>query len=184
MATQEKLYTVDDLWVQEHLPAYAGQRLELINGKIVAMSPGQEHGIIVLNLGSEMRVFVKAGDLGVVAVEVGHYDPEDPHNVRLPDISFVKKSRVQQVEKGYVPYMPDLAVEVKSPGNTFEGQKEKAYYYLNHGVKLVWVIYPNSQTVEVYTDPEQEPVMLTSDDLLDGGDVLVGFSIVVKEIFP
>ena len=184
MATQEKLYTVDDLWVLTHLPENANQHLELIDGKVVAkMSPGQLHGIITLNIGSELRTFVKRHDLGYVAVEVGHYHPKDRHNVRLPDVSFIKKERVTELKEGFAPVMPDLAVEVKSPSNTFKELEEKAHFYLDNGVSLVWIVYPTSKTIEVYTDIEVDALTLTTADTLYGGDVLKGFTLAVKEIF-
>ena len=54
--------------------------------------------------------------------------------------------------------------------------------WLSHGVRLVWVVYPDTRTVVVY--PQDEPVTeLNENESLDGGDVLPGFSCAVADIF-
>jgi len=184
MATQEKLYTVEDLWVLTHLPENEHKHLELVYGKVVAkMSPGQIHGIIAAIICGKLINYAQAHDLGYVAVESGHYHPKDRHNVRLPDVSFIKKERVTELKEGFASVMPDLAVEVKSPSNTFKELEEKAHFYLDNGVSLVWIVYPTSETIEVFTDIEADALTLTIADTLDGGDVLKGFTLVVKDIF-
>ena len=58
----------------------------------------------------------------------------------------------------------------------------KAEMWLRHGVKLVWVVWPNWQTVEIYR-PDQRVVELSADATLEGADVLPGFSTPVSAIF-
>ena len=71
--------------------------------------------------------------------------------------------------------MPDLAVEVISKGNTPREMDLKLKDYFQAGVRLVWFIYPKTQTALVYTSPtRQEGIGL--DGALDGGKVLPGFS--------
>ncbi len=86
------------------------------------------------------------------------------------------------VTKGAVPRFPDLAVEVKSPGDSYRQMREKAAYYLANGTKLVWLVYPEKRLVEVYR-ADGDIQILTGDDTLDGGDVLPGFSMTVSDIF-
>lgn len=54
--------------------------------------------------------------------------------------------------------------------------------YLNAGTRLVWIVYPESQTVTVYRSRSAVRI-LTAQETLDGGDVLPGLSAPVKEIF-
>ena len=51
-----------------------------------------------------------------------------------------------------------------------------------HGTRLVWIIYSTRQIVEVLTATERH--FLTIDDTLSGGDVLPGFSVPVRDLFP
>ena len=53
---------------------------------------------------------------------------------------------------------------------------------LTAGTSLVWVVHPETRTVEVHT--RSGAVTLEADDTLDGGEVLAGFEIPVREIFP
>lgn len=59
--------------------------------------------------------------------------------------------------------------------------REKADYYLANGVRLVWLVYPEKHLVVVHT-PDTEDI-LTENDTLDGGDVLPGFKLPVRDIF-
>ena len=155
---------------------------ELIDGKIIEKDSTEEHSLIVGNIYAELRAFVKPRDLGRVAFEVRRQMPDDDHNARLPDVEFTSKQRLLPVVRdGAVPQMPDLAVEIKSPSDTYISLREKAIYYLKNGTKLVWLVYPEKKQVEVHTD--DAIVTLSMDDRLDGGDVLPEFKISVIDIF-
>jgi len=54
--------------------------------------------------------------------------------------------------------------------------------YLAVGV-VVWLIDPVARTVEIYT-PGHAVVTLNDGQTLSGGDVLPGFSVPVKDLFP
>jgi len=64
--------------------------------------------------------------------------------------------------------------------------REKADYYLRNGSRLVCLFFTDSQTVEVRTiqGSKISAITLGLDDTLDGGDVLPGFEVAVREIFP
>jgi Uma2 family endonuclease len=188
MTTQERLKTVDDLWRMVNQPDHASRRFELKNGVIYEVHPpGREHGKVTLRFGSRILIHVEANDLGEVTVETGYYDPEDTLNAQGPDIAFTSKARMpDESVKGYVPQMPDLAVEVKSPENTIKSLHEKAEYYLRHGAKLVWLVYPGTHTLDVCTLVNDTFTVKTlrEGDVLDGGEVLPGFQLPIREIFP
>jgi Uma2 family endonuclease len=78
--------------------------------------------------------------------------------------------------------MPDLAVEVQSPGQSDRFMSDKAAFYLENGSKMVWLIYPDRQLVEFLTPTERQ--LLTLDGTISGGDVLPDFSVKVADIFP
>ena len=54
--------------------------------------------------------------------------------------------------------------------------------YHEAGVPLVWLVDPDAHTVTVLA-LGQEPVILTGEDTLDGGNVLPDLGIEVAEIF-
>ena len=78
--------------------------------------------------------------------------------------------------------VPDLVVEVASPSDSRRELNDKAQMWLRHGVRVVWVVQPDTRTVDVH--PADGPVVtLGDDDSLGGGDVLPGFSCAVRAVF-
>lgn len=55
--------------------------------------------------------------------------------------------------------------------------------YLRTGVRLVWEVDPDFQTVRVH-QPDQEPVMFNRKQTITGDDVLPGFEVSVADLFP
>jgi len=80
------------------------------------------------------------------------------------------------------PYVPSIAIEIQSPENTLQKMREKADYYLGNGTRMVVLVYPQKQIVEVRTPDEH--LLLTIDDTLDGGNVLPGFKLALRDLFP
>jgi len=182
MAIQSRQYTVAEFEQILAEPENSERLLELVNGEIIEKMPTEEHGIIVLNIGGEIRIYLKTNPIGRVGVEIRHRNPEDDYNDRLPDISFTADITNPVVTKGVVLRFPDLAVEVKSPDVSYRQMREKAEYYLANGVKLVWLVYPEKRIVDVYR-ADGEIQILNENDSLDGGEVLPGFSMPVSDIF-
>jgi Uma2 family endonuclease len=184
MAIQTQLLTADDLWELSHQVGDQ-KRLELVRGEILEMVPaGGEHGEVAGDIFSFIHTHVKKHQLGrVTAAETGYILFSDPSTVRAPDVGFVSSAHAsERLPKGYVPFAPDLAVEVVSPGDTAGEVHEKVLEFLRAGTRLVWVLYPESRTIVVHT-PEGAHT-LTEEDALDGGDVLPGFSVLTGEVLP
>ncbi len=182
MVVEKKLVSVQEFEAFTALPENRDRHFELIHGEIVEKMPTEQHGMIALKIGSRILSYVEQNQRGRVAVEVRHQMPGDPHNARMPDISYVADAARPVVERGAVPQMPDLAVEIKSPDDTYREMREKADYYLANGARMVWLIYPEKRLVEVHTTADFLP--LTEADTLDGGEVLPGLSLPVRDIFP
>jgi Uma2 family endonuclease len=75
-----------------------------------------------------------------------------------------------------------LAVEVLKRKNTVSEMARKRQDYFAAGVRLVWEIDPLGRTANVYTSPT-DVTALGLDDTLDGGDVLPGFRLPLRELF-
>jgi Uma2 family endonuclease len=78
--------------------------------------------------------------------------------------------------------MPDLAVEAQSEGQSDKFMLDKAQLYLKLGTRMVWIVYSTREIVEVLTPTTRHLLMVG--DILTGGDVLPGFELAVKQIFP
>ena len=77
---------------------------------------------------------------------------------------------------------PDLAVEVLSPSNTPTQVQRTIVEFLRHGARAVWVADPDTRTIIVHTS-SAIPRWHEGADVLDGGDVLPGFSVVASDVF-
>jgi Uma2 family endonuclease len=73
-------------------------------------------------------------------------------------------------------------VEVVSPSDTFSDVMKKAQSYIAAGVRLVWVVDPETKQAHVFR-PGKAMVTLAAQEALSGEDVLPGFALPLTEIF-
>ena len=163
-----------------------GVRGELIRGVLCeTMSTGELHGKIVMRLGGALFSFIEPRGLGtVLASDSGVWLERDPDTVREPDIAFTSVERLplDAWNTGYSEVVPDLVVEVASPSDSPREVHDKAYMWLGHGVRLVWVVHPGTRTVDVHR-ADRAVATLGEQDALDGLDVLPGFTCDVSAVF-
>ncbi|MEP7287058.1 MAG: Uma2 family endonuclease [Chloroflexota bacterium] len=181
MAVQDRLYTAKDLLDLPH----DDNRYELFKGMLIEMSPtGATHGLITAKLTALIAVFVYLHDLGqVYGAETGFILSQQPDTVQAPDVAFTAKGRLPKVTDSYPTVAPDLVVEVASPGNTKIEMQQKVEAYFQAGVRLIWIVYPNSRTVYVYRGALDVAILGGLDGILTGDDVLPDFSAKLSEIF-
>lgn len=162
---------------------HEGYKAELVNGEVKMSPAGLRHEQIGANLITLLRTFLKQNPLGrVYGSSAGYTLPSG--DVRSPDVSFVLTARLPGGKSpvDYADFPPDLAVEILSPHDRVRDLNDKLAEYFDFGVKLVWVVDPDRQTVTVYRS-WAEAHTLRADEVLDGGDVLPGFACRVGEIF-
>ena len=182
MATITQLITAEDLL---RMPD-DGFCYELVRGELRKMAAaGHQHGRISINITTPLDQHVRTHDLGTVyAAETGFKLASDPDTVRAPDVAFIRRERVAEVgdTRGYWPGAPDLAVEVISPGDTYTEVQEKILEWLDAGTRMVIVVNPRRRAVTVYRSLADISI-LTENDTLDGGDVVPGWSMPVRDVF-
>jgi Uma2 family endonuclease len=146
---------------------------------------GYIHGRVVMNLSTPLDQYVRAHNLGTVcAAETGFKLASNPDTVRAPDVAFIRRERVEEVGDvgGYWPGAPDLVVEVISPSDTYSEVEEKILEWLEAGVRLVIVANPRKRVITVYRSLTDITV-LTEHDVLSGGDVVPGWTMLVRHVF-
>lgn len=159
-----------------------GQKYELVDGRIRVSPAGDRHSVVALRLASRLLAFTTQNQLGhVCGADAGFRLPGG--NIRSPDASFIATGRFpdDKVPDDYGSVAPDLAVEVLSPGDRPRYVLDKVGEYLEAGVRLVWVIDPRKARAVVYRSLS-DVGELGPDDVLDGEDVLPGFSCPLREI--
>ncbi len=180
--TATKLITADEL-----LALYSkGVRGELIRGELCETMPsGGKHGEVVVKIVFFLSSFVIPRRLGrLAASDSGVLLERNPDTVREPDIAFISAERLPlDVEvNGYYEVAPDLVVEVASPSDSAREVMDKALMWLSYGVRMAWVVKPQSRSVDVYRAGERT-ITLTEGDSLDGLDVLPDFACPIADIF-
>jgi Uma2 family endonuclease len=173
------------------LPDEEGWVLELYEGSVIRMpGPGFEHGNIQARLIRSLGNYLDAQKLGE-ATGTSCYIlkmPDGSEAVLCPDISYSLPLRKAQAKRrnSYIELTPDLVIEIASPPNdTHPKVKNKIGVYLQAGVRLVWVIWPNTQTVEIWrpAQPQQPIAVLQVKDTLDGQEIIPGFTCPVQALF-
>jgi Uma2 family endonuclease len=167
-----------------HILDRTNRLFELVDGVLVEKVSGYLESCLTVWLACLLQTFQNRSDLGILAGANGPFRLR-PMLVRMPDLSFVSWEKLpgRRVPSEPIPdLIPDLAVEVLSKGNTRGEMACKLREYFQAGVTLVWLLDPKTRTIRVYTAPDQV-VVLTEEDTLDGGAVLPGLSLSLKEIF-
>ncbi len=178
-------HTVPESMTAEDLLAMPdGNDYELVDGVLVEKPMGYYESRVAAELIILLGPYLRQHDLGVVAGEAGLLRLM-PGLVRIPDVSFVSWDRLPGRKRPTqpIPSLPiDIAVEVISKGNTRAELERKLREYFDAGTRLVWFLYPKKRTARVYTSPRRF-LRLTEDQALDGGDVLPGFTVSLRELF-
>lgn len=193
MSTQERIEhnaTVENL--STFVSEYEGDddaHFELIEGEIVEMHPpGAQHGYLAVKLARIFDSHVTKNRLGIVTVETGYIIRRAgfKDSVLAPDIAFTSQYKSSSVlPEGYIPFAPDLAIEIKSPNDTIKKLRRKTRIYLTGGTQIVLNVYP-FEGVEVCRPSDGRSVnieFIEMDGSLEIEDVLPNFQLAVKDIF-
>lgn len=163
-------------------------RYELVEGRLMRMSPtGGRHGRIVMALLLAVGGFVEERRLGsVFPGETGFWiSPAGaPDTVLAPDLAFVEAGREPNpAVTGYPRLAPDLVVEVASPSQGRAEMGAKAKVWLSAGVRLVWIVFPEERTVEVWRGGTVKQTVMAGEEL-SGEEMLPGFVFPLRRLFP
>jgi Uma2 family endonuclease len=161
-----------------------GEFCELVDGELVKMSPSfLPEARVVRTILLLLGAFVAQHRLGeVFGPDLGY--ELTPHRVRAPDVSFMsaEKSVAYGNPQEFAKVVPNLAVEVISPEVKYGYVQRKIRDYFEAGVRLLWIVDPEMQTVTVYHSPIDLRILTTA-DALSGEEVLPDFSCMVVDLF-
>lgn len=159
---------------------------EYVDGEVVQKStPTTDHTIIQRLLSLVFGLFLRDYPIAEGGPEwrciFGLVGQE---RARLPDFALVLRERLRRT-RGDEPFLgaPDFAVEIISPDDRTSDVLAKVRWYLDNGVRLVWLIDPATRSVMVWRDWGEARVY-AEDDTIDGDAVLPNFSTPVRDILP
>ena len=161
-----------------------GSQLELFNGEVITLPPPKSiHGIVCNRVGRVLGNFVDEKKLGwVTSNDSGVIIEGDRDSMRGVDVGFWSIAANPKKPPDYFDNPPDLAVEVLSPNYRRKMIRDKVKQYIQAGVPIVWLVDPESEVVTVFKGGMQG-VEFEGDDILDGGEVLPGFSCKTHDLF-
>jgi Uma2 family endonuclease len=157
---------------------------ELVDGILVEKPRGSYESLLAVKIIHALCSYLESNNLGVVLGEAGMLKLL-PGQVRVPDVCLIRWERIpgrQLPQERIYTLVPDLAVEVLSPGNTEAEMRRKLHEYFSAGSRLVWYIAPETRTARAYTAEDQWQD-LGPGDSLSGGDVLPGFALSLDKLF-
>ena len=187
MVIYERRYTQADLRELEKQPENVNRLFELINGEIREVpSPSPLHNAIVAAILYFLFGYGRANQLGYAFGDRTSYILPNGDEL-IPDVSFVSNGTQSPPFPEKFFFAPDLAVEVFSPSNTERDLLDKAESFLKAGTRITWIVYPSIRAVDVCHLSNDGSLIVRKVDIngtLDGEDVLPGFKLPVKDIFP
>ena len=143
---QENNYTIEDI---NDLPE--GQRAELIDGKMYAMSsPGSQHQRISRVLLNEISYYIarKGGPCEPYHAPFSVFLNADNRNYVEPDISVICDPG--KINGDGCVGAPDWIIEIVSPGSRQMDYSIKLFKYRNAGVREYWIVDWDKKRVFVY----------------------------------
>lgn len=168
----------------QQLPEKEGVHYELNEGALlVEPSPTFYHNRIRDQIARRLTEFVRKHRLGEVTVETDFRLSAE--TVRNPDVAFVAREHLRKitVDRWPVNGAPALVIEVISPTNLAQDTSRKVRQYLAAGTRAVWLVYPDSRSVEIH-DPAgvrriTEPDSIAESNPFSGNT----FSLLLSAIF-
>lgn len=188
MEVQKRLYTVDDVLELQGWDGTRDRKYELINGELIEMSPtNYPHARLAGRLFRYFKDYAESRNLGEASVEAGFHPVNDRSTLLAPDVAFIRRARLPDPESfTLVGFMPDLAVEIKSPSNSMAELRRKSAIYLENGTQMVWIINPIKRVAEVCRlsdDGQFQSQTVDINGKLEGEELLPGFELALRQLF-
>jgi Uma2 family endonuclease len=154
-------------------------------GHILIMPPtGLESSFTNGELFGEVRNWNRQTKAGRTSDSNGGYTLPDT-SMRAPDVGWISKERLTKVLpeelKKFAHVCPDFVIEVRSESDSVKQLQDKMEKWLQNGVRLGWLVDPQTQTTTIYR-PGRQPEDKPFTETLSGEDVLQGFTMNVAEV--
>ncbi len=125
---------------------------QIINGDpVMAPSPFGYHQSILGKLYFLLNLYLEKNKQGEVLLSPLDVILEEGLNVVQPDLIYIKKENMSIFHKdGHIKGVPDLLIEIVSPGSVSRDTVEKFQIYEKYGVSEYWIVFPEQKVVEVF----------------------------------
>lgn len=158
------------------------KQIEIVDGEVeIKNMPGLRSSGVAARIIVKVGVYLEKNNIGELYGADATFMIGE--NERMPDVSFVSNEKLKDGEPvNKAEFAPDLAVEVVSPTDVYSKIIKKIREYFDAGVKQVWLVEPEFQTVTVYKSPLKIETLSAAETLVCE-EILPNFSLPLKEIF-
>jgi Uma2 family endonuclease len=167
-------------FMEKYREGGAGVKYEWNDGILETYSTMKQIEVLIYYNLLQVFKFTKAAERGAVLTEETEVWTTET-KFRKPDICFWEKMQVMTSFEG-INNIPRFAIEVISTNDQANMIKSKLIECFNAGFEVIWHIYPEQRTVEIYTSPKNITVC-TGDDICTGENVMPDLQITVNQLF-
>ncbi|MBA2420851.1 MAG: Uma2 family endonuclease [Thermoleophilaceae bacterium] len=164
-----------------------GDRTQLVEGAIIVNEPKPIHGLLQVRLASAIHVWIEAGEDRGLAITPTSITL-DEHNVYGPDLLWFSEERRPPDMREYPEALPNLCVEIRSPGTWRYDVEDKRRVYELRGLPELWLVDDRAELVLVgrRSKPDFPRFDITRE--LGRGDTvtspqLPGFELALEKLF-
>lgn len=154
--------------------------------EIVIMSPsGNQTSALNLKIYLLIGKWNEQTNLGIITDSSGgYYLPNGA--MRAPDLAWMPRDKWNEFSENekskFLYYCPDFIIELKSPTDRINQLKEKMEEWIGNGCRLAWLIDPEAEEAYVYMPNKPAMEIKGFNNILEGGDVLPGFKLLLSDI--
>jgi Uma2 family endonuclease len=175
----------------EELLSLDDARVEIISGEVIEMTAaGMTHQLIARNIQRPLDAYTIEHKTGEVFADGLTYlmfsEAKGLRYSFVPDVSFIRSENLLPMRDPTKPYpgVPDLAVEVVSPGDDADKLMLKVRTYLEKGTEQVLVVYQTVREVHQYRRDRNPAVRIyCGSETLDLEALFPGLNLTTDLIF-
>jgi Uma2 family endonuclease len=159
------------------------KQTEIVDGKVEIKKPsGLRASGIATRIAVKLGIYLKTNNIGRLYGADATFTTVN-ENERMADVALVFNVKLQEGEPiSKASFAPDLAVEVISPTDMNSKVVKKVREYFAAGVRRVWLVEPEHETVTVYLSLNQTRIFYKNEDMIDE-EILPNFRLPLKDIF-
>jgi Uma2 family endonuclease len=158
---------------------------QLIDGDLyMSPSPRRYHQRISMHLIGVLFGFIEEHDLGELYAAPSDVTFADDV-VLNPDLYFVSRERAHILTEQGATGAPDLVIEILSPSTAKLDVGRKREIYAESGVREMWIVAPETRTVEIYRFAEnrEHPIAVLSTGEALTSPILPGLALPIADVF-
>lgn len=123
-----------------------GSLAEIIDNTLfISPAPSPSHQRLILTLATQINTFVSANKQGEIFISPIDVFLDETSTVVQPDLILILKDNKAVIDSEGIHGVPDLVIEVLSPGNKKHDTIIKKALHQKFGVKEYWIIDPDTR---------------------------------------